>query len=145
MPIRELYGKQKENYHRSVIERYPAATDCPHIFDSCIDDSIGKGWLNLVNQLIDDILRIDPNIKIVQIKEKFGSLRFYYDYGDSTEKTYKLIDDLVSKAEKDSKTICEACGSAKDIDPEGWNVNGYWVKTLCSSCIEKVERKENIW
>lgn len=61
---------------------------------------------------------------VLQVKEKFGGLRFYIGGGD------KHINDLISKAEKESFEICEYCGSIDDVK----QTRGGWIKTLCWVC-----------
>jgi hypothetical protein len=58
--------------------------------------------------------------KVVQIKEKFGGLRIYYD-GRSD-----YIDGLISMAECYSYKTCEACGK-----PGAKTNHGGWMATLC--------------
>lgn len=41
---------------------------------------VGKGWHSIIDQLHEDILKLDPNYVIQQIKEKFGTLRYYCNY-----------------------------------------------------------------
>ena len=95
----------------------------------------GDGWADLVNGLcktIDQHLawknKNDPEagyIHVVQIKEKFGGLRFYYD-DFSKEKDF--IDDAVSLAETMSYHICEQCGATgKTRNDIGW------IRTLCDN------------
>lgn len=55
----------------------------------------------------------------MQVKEKFGGLRFYYYGGDD------YISGLVDMAESMSYIICEECG-----DKGFPNKNG-WIRTLC--------------
>jgi len=47
--------------------------------------SCGDGWFNLIDKLCDDITKLIGNkdIRVIasQVKEKFGSLRFYYYIG----------------------------------------------------------------
>ena len=54
-----------------------------------------------------------------QVKEKYGTLRFYYDGGD------RYIDGLVAMAESMSAITCEVCGNF------GKTLGGGWIKTLC--------------
>jgi hypothetical protein len=54
-----------------------------------------------------------------QVKEKFGTLRFYYSGGDNN------IDGMVRMAESMSGVTCEECG-----DPGSANGPG-WIRTLC--------------
>lgn len=55
----------------------------------------------------------------VQVKEKYGGLRFYYDGGD------EFVRGLTSMAETMSEYICEVCGNA------GKQRSNRWVSTLC--------------
>lgn len=65
-------------------------------------------------------------IKITQIKEKFGGLRFYYDGGDD------MIGGMVWLAESMSLNICEQCGSTENVKQRGHN----WIYTACNKCEE---------
>ena len=65
--------------------------------------SIGEGWHVLVQPLIDQA-EAEGN-QIVQIKEKFGGLRFYVNGAVSDDLQGKISD-----AEARSFEICELCG-----------------------------------
>lgn len=54
-----------------------------------------------------------------QIKEKFGTLRFYITGGDD------YIHGAINLADHLSETICEECGNV------GQRRNGSWIRTLC--------------
>lgn len=84
---------------------------------------VGKGWRPLVEKLVDDIIKIDKEIEITQIKEKYGGLRFYI-YGGNKE-----IHNLIDKAEAESYKICENCGVKENVTTEGG-----WLLTLCKKC-----------
>lgn len=43
---------------------------------------VGDGWMPIVDKLHEDIKALDPNYSISQIKEKFGTLRFYCSYSE---------------------------------------------------------------
>jgi len=60
-----------------------------------------------------------PQVEAVQVKEKFGTLRFYYDGGD------EFINGLVTMAESISGRTCEVCGA------EGKHRSGGWIRVLC--------------
>ena len=96
---------------------------------------IDSGWCDLVNELHTKILAIEPKYTLCQIKEKFGTLRFYYDLPHDIDKEKaKQIDSLVNKAEAESSSICETCGStecAKMVAIKGW------LSTKCNSCLSK--------
>ena len=65
-----------------------------------------------------------PQVTLDQVKEKFGTLRFYYSGGDD------VIDGMVRMAEAMSGTTCEECGSP------GQRRGGGWVTTLCKEHAE---------
>lgn len=88
----------------------------------------GNGWYWLLDQLMGEIYQYcntnDKKIPdIIQIKEKFGSLRFYIQGGD------EMIDGMIWLAESMSNNICEECGSIEKIG----HTTG-WIKTLCEPC-----------
>jgi hypothetical protein len=68
-----------------------------------------------------------PQVTLDQIKEKFGTLRFYYTGGDD------YIDGMVRMAESMSGVICEGCGNV------GERRDGGWVHTYCTPCEEARE------
>lgn len=64
-----------------------------------------------------------------QIKEKFGTLRFYMtSYTDE-------IDKIVTEAEKKSEETCEHCGKPGTLRTEGW------LFTLCDEC-QKIRKEK---
>ncbi len=94
----------------------------------------GDGWYFLVDKLCDSVQRyIDNNGKtqaeFIQIKEKFGLLRCYVDFDDDR------IDGMIQLAETMSASICESCGTTKDVKQ---NKRG-WIKYLCSVCRSRDE------
>lgn len=88
------------------------------------------GWFDLIDKALAQILmtccETNESIKIVQIKEKFGGLRIYYDIESEDEDFRKKIDDIVYNAENESYVTCEVCGE------EGKPRKGGWIKTLCN-------------
>jgi len=62
-----------------------------------------------------------------QVKEKYGTLRFYYDGGDDR------ITGMVTLAEAMSDVTCEQCGSP------GETRSGGWVRTLCETHYQEKE------
>ena len=75
----------------------------------------------------------EVTIRIDQIKEKFGGLRFYYTGGDD------VVDGMASLAESLSYKICEACGTTKGVG----QTSG-WIYTVCWDCRQKNERANNL-
>lgn len=85
---------------------------------------VGKGWHDIVGPLIDRCEQ--EGVEIVQIKEKFGGLRFYYDGMPSAE-LFKQIE----AAEDASVRICESCGKPGQIKV---NSRSTWLKCTCEDC-----------
>jgi len=99
----------------------------------------GDGWYMLIEQLMENIeSHLDPEntwprkeripLEIIQIKEKFGGLRFYYNGGDD------IVKGMIQLAEGLSYHICEHCGSTKNVT----QTTG-WIKTLCEDCLLKTK------
>ena len=68
-----------------------------------------------------------PQVTLDQVKEKFGTLRFYYTGGDD------YISGMVSLAESLTGVTCESCGNV------GERRGGGWVHTYCTPCEEARE------
>ena len=103
------------------------------IKDSCMPWGIecGDGWYGLIDTLCRVIkeylsFRAYLNVEAVQVKEKYGGLRFYINGGDD------YVDGLISFAERLSYMTCEQCGST-----EGVTQTKGWVVTLCRKCLLK--------
>lgn len=60
-----------------------------------------------------------PQVVAHQIKEKFGTLRFYSTGGDD------VTNGMISMAENLSARTCERCGAP------GKSRGGVWIRTLC--------------
>jgi hypothetical protein len=81
----------------------------------CWGFEVGDGWYKIIDDLSKRLSSgPDPIPTVFQVKEKFGSLRFYVD--SATDIQYKMIDD----AEKQSKTTCEVCGNPGEIGGKRW-------------------------
>ena len=44
-----------------------------------IGDVIPKEWIDAINDVLDELIKIDPKFEIHQIKMKFGGIRFYVE------------------------------------------------------------------
>lgn len=83
----------------------------------------GKGWKSLYEPLID--LCQQEGVAITQIKEKFGTLRFYVAGAPAH------IHDAIDAAERKSAETCEECGAP------GKRRQGGWIVTCCDACQAK--------
>lgn len=71
---------------------------------------IQEGRINLREDIEDEF----PQVEVVQVKEKFGTLRFYTDVGDS------YIYGAIAMAESMSAVTCETCGAPGKLFTYGW-------------------------
>lgn len=140
-----------ENNTKTIIER------CPNLYSSVEDEKTkrdnkqmyhsiaygfecGDGWFNLILELSEKLEAIisslpedkRSNFKVSQVKEKFGTLRFYM-FAETDE-----MSDLISEAEKKSGKICEKCGSESLVFS-----NGGWIVNMCKNCFIKHDNNVN--
>lgn len=120
---KQLYGKYPKLFRQKDLS----------MRETCMNWGVctGNGWYFLIDNLCSCIQSyIDannkPQVEIVQLKEKFGSMRFYTDGAD------ELVQGMIWLAEHQSYYICESCGSIIDVI----HTKGY-IQTLCKSCIKK--------
>lgn len=96
-----------------------------------------SGWDGLLYDLHDKVVAVDPNYTLAQVKEKFGTLRFYYNA--SNPEQHEIIRTLVRFYEKLSGSVCEKTGARGSL-----MFKGGLYKTLSDEYLdqgwEKVER-----
>ncbi len=78
--------------------------------------AIRAGWRPVLHDAVVRLHAIDPAIRIIQAKEKFGSLRVHIDGGSA--EAYAVIDATRAASERS----CEACGADARLmrTPEGY-------------------------
>lgn len=84
---------------------------------------IYNGWYGLVKELITKLLEAGWDGILCQVKEKYGTLRFYI--GSSNDEVF----DLINEYELLSSSTCEVCGSKGEIISQSG-----WLKTSCKTC-----------
>lgn len=97
---------------------------CSHIQEYIDSGNASREHLEKVG--LADKFKAIPQIEAVQVKEKFGGLRFYISHND------EYCRGLIHMAESMSLRICEYCGKPGEIKKGG----GYWIRTLCDPCRE---------
>jgi hypothetical protein len=95
----------------------------------CFGFEHGDGWFQMIQSMCSLIQNhinwknreavVVPQVVAIQVKEKFGGLRFYYEGGDA------YIRGMTSMAEEMSLHICEECGKP------GQTRSGGWIRVLC--------------
>ena len=93
--------------------------------------SCGEGWHDIINDAIDEMFAIDPDLSLDQVKEKFGGLRIYYTPSvDWDSEQAATLREIVRRAESKANDTCENCGSAENVD----FANSSWIRRLCETC-----------
>ena len=122
----ELQKQLYEKYPKIFVDRDKDMTQ------SCMFWGIetGDGWYTLIDTVCWTIqsyidnnsseTRPIPQVVAEQVKEKFGTLRFYARGGND------MTGGMTWFAESMSSTICEQCGKP------GKTNNGGWLVTLCA-------------
>lgn len=123
----------KQEFDEMLCAKYPKLMANRHktMQETCMywGFECGDGWFNILNQLMGNIQHhidsknkkeeVVPQVVLDQVKEKFGTLRFYYTGGDD------YIRGMVSMAEAMSGVTCEVCGKPGETNYGGW------IKTRC--------------
>lgn len=107
----------------------------------------GDGWFWLIDNLCSHIQwkidhpswkdgkpQIIEQVVATQVKEKFGGLCFYVNSAPIE------IHEIIHFAESLSYSICEECGSTKNIG----RTTG-WITTLCEDCSKSDRYKNKEW
>ena len=88
---------------------------------------IGEGWKPLFKEALLKCLLIAKKkrieFKVLQVKEKFGGLRFYFRPHNEEFLT------IAKAAEALSFKVCEDCGAEGERDDDS-----LWIRTLCEGC-----------
>jgi len=132
---REVYGrnKMKQELDEYLCKVYPKmmVNRNKDMQETCMcwGFEVGDGWFNIINQLMGNIQHhidwknrdgeVVPQVTLDQVKEKFGSLRFYFTGGDD------YICGMVTMAESMSGVTCEVCGNI------GESNGGPWIRVRC--------------
>lgn len=101
-----------------------------------------KGWHPLLEDLLAKLREIPGwnDDLIMQVKEKFGGLRFYWAAPDDWETSgfYERVTTLVNEAEKRSYKICEVCGTEENVKLRSYG----WIVTQCTThALENLEQR----
>jgi len=108
--------------------------------------SCHDGWFNILFEALEDMeeaarlsLHMSPrrraviqdDCRVVQIKEKFGTLRIY------TSGVMDVFTPIIERAEERSSQECEFCGAVGKLR------DGPWTKCRCDACETLWERGES--
>ncbi|WP_074116790.1 hypothetical protein [Bradyrhizobium sp. AS23.2] len=95
---------------------------------------VGDGWRDLLERacarIRAAILADSGTFRATQIKEKYGTLRFYWDSGLSPMAASRA-EEAIDLAEARSACTCEVCGEVGQLYGDGW------LTTRCMAHAEK--------
>lgn len=121
----ELTKKYEHLFSKDTLEPFP-------LFGfECME-----GWFDILKMLVEHIdiyfhhkyKGVPEGFKIVQVKEKFGGLRFYVENADD------VVHELIRFTETLADHTCEYCGSNQNIlKSKGW------IITACEQCTKTHE------
>lgn len=140
----------KEEFDKILVEKYPKIfkdrNGDPKSTLMCFGFGHGDGWFQIIDSLCGNIQQYTDwnnnnfakgyeqykevkQLVAVQVKEKFGGLRFYYEGGD------EHIHGMVRMAESWASVTCEVCGKPGQLR------SGGWIKTLCDEHEEERQQR----
>ena len=102
---------------------------------------VGDGWHRLIDEAYDTIENSGLLVSVVQVKEKFGTLRIYFSLPtDATQEDYKKVHSILDTVSEKSAKTCEYCGKPGELD---WTFA--WAKCRCPECRDlQMKRMKNI-
>lgn len=131
--------------------------DYPELFANIKGIECNEGWIELIRFVCKSFTHIinDGDVRYItfsQIKEKFGLLRIYFDYGiaiktikkdDQAEnELFHKLHTIVGTIESLSGMVCEDCGRIQNenlkVETKAKHgLRGGWTRTLCEECRNK--------
>ena len=112
----------KDPSFSEILERWDTEVDEEFRLIDC-----GYGWKDLILRCHQDLVSIDPDYKVVQIKQKFGMLRYYFT--PSVQEDSKRMEERSFSHERESVRICEVCGSPGLLQKK--KDGSSYFRTLC--------------
>lgn len=99
----------------------------------CAYPEVEDGWRDLVERALGRIVAAVEgcpinSLAIVQIKQKFGGLRIYWDAGSLPDDVAAQVEEAVELAEARSYVTCEMCGREGRLHDDGG-----WLTTRCEA------------
>lgn len=140
------YEKARRDVYAPLVDRFPPDRQ-ENIF--VFNLSCGAGWKDIVFAVIKELDRIWTGYrkqngrdawKLLQLKEKFGGLRFYPQYPQDSEddakgrreQSYATIDFAETQAWK----TCERCGKPAQVISFQFR-----MATVCDECEERWKKR----
>jgi hypothetical protein len=107
----------------------------PGLYAETFDFSVPLGWFDLVRSLSRAVAaraeaiaeRTGDEVRVVQVKEKLGGLRFYTHADDDAVRW------LIRDAEERASNTCMCCGGTEDVRMR--QTKSGWYFTACDGCL----------
>ena len=136
---KRIKKKQTKMKYKRICKRYPFLiirnwkTDEPIEYPYTYLDDMPYGWkrafgIQMCEEIRQTLLKADylNDYRVVQIKEKFGQLR-WYDNG-APESIFRELNDIIYKYEDISERTCICCGRPATKISLGW------ISPFCDKC-----------
>ena len=123
-----------ENNTKRLIEAAPS------LYGNAFYFECGDGWFNILLEASTSLQKqietyskdVRDDIVAMQVKEKYGTLRFYLSYYNEE------LDEIVQQVEKKSACTCEVCGSVGKLR------GGMWLYTACDDHTRDEDKKSAV-
>jgi hypothetical protein len=107
-------------------DRKPVYEEAEELLGRCV----GPGWLPTLLDLTRKLEHLGWDGGLIQVKEKFGTLRFYWRNNIQEPMTHAIAQDVVDNAEARTRWICEMCGEYGEVKA----TKSGWLVCLCEGC-----------
>jgi hypothetical protein len=120
----------RKELEQKLVERWPSWFNVNgSTYETRMSDGFahGDGWFDIVWKLCEDLepllvaAEAGQPFEVLQVKQKFGSLRFYVSHRHRTDAILQRI----QAAEVESLHTCEECGKPGTLRTIGW------IRTMC--------------
>ena len=124
---------------KELIQKYPfleikETKGCPWATGTWLTD-LPEGWEAKLIEMCDEIMKVAHdfinNLIVIQTKEKFGGLRFYYYWNEEVPQDMAdKVEAIVDKYEGLTYITCVGCGKETHTYTRGW------IMPMCVECAE---------
>jgi len=120
----DKFANYLEEKYPALFENVVCGFDCP------------PGWQSIVLSISDHVFAFSEHfktkIKVAQVKEKFGTLRFYIDIDEdevdgngAPDWAREILFEYINSVQSTSGHQCQECGKYGEVR------GGHWLVTLC--------------
>jgi len=130
------------NLEKQLLDKYPKILrdmgGDPRVTCMAFGIECDNGWYSILDKCMEKLqyfcdicAKVNSPVQVVadQIKEKFGTLQFYFSVEGEVEDyqlQYSIIENIIDNAQLESRYTCEITGDSGALCKKG-----RWLKTLC--------------